>query len=470
MAYTATDPLYHSFATMGDESPEGDMPSHFLEEQIRNRQNNPKVRGDQCLILFGPLSSARRTRDLVHGLIHLGADAVPNPAVHRDCPSFHLRLAGMTFDAAYGLIDPARGYPVTGAPYYTLYKFHGKQIYDGYGKIGSADLAPYSHTGMFFVTTPLVTTPKCRGVYMQCMARQDITSILAADNPPVHDGARTTGPSDTSALAYYRVGDEDSEPDLAHLRDFVCINGTPRQNTPNYWATTINNHMVAYRNNNYRVMQNAALFMPLMFEICPFKAEEDDRYVPGTKLLDLDVIRVFPANHTVPRLPHVHNQVAGQLLACHGPHCGGKLDTNIYAVHTSEEANSDATWHILPVGPREHGLYLIIKVDKYGRLGGTAWQTTIPMVLTIMPPTALAESSMTASSTMPLVIASYDIAKEGVSAIPKHLLWRFPNPLGISASHTQEDSRLHDDAASMPASSVPSTPREAPIGPTASSP
>ena len=139
------------------------------------------------------------------------------------------------------------------------------------------------------------------------------------------------------------------------------------------------------------------------------------------------------------------------------------MDTNVYAIHTSEEANSDATWRILPVGPREHGLYIIIKVDKHGRLGGTAWQTTLPMVLTIMPPTVLAEGSMKASSNMPLVIAPYDIAKEGVTAIPKHLLWRFPNPLGVSASHTQEDTRSE-------ASSVPSTPREAPLGPTVSSP
>jgi len=465
MAYTEADLLYQSFATKGDEALDEHEHTPFQEEQLRRRRNNPAVCGERCLLLFSAVDSARRAKELEQGLVRLGADLAQWPEVHRDWPSFHLRLAGMTFNAAYGSSDFSRGYPITGAPYYTTYKFRHREIYDGYGKIGSADLAPYPHPSVFFVNTPLVATTVCRAVYMQCMARQDIAAILETANPPVSEGAKAAGPSDTSALTYYRVGDEEDEDEMMHLRDFVCFNGTPRQNTPNYWATTINNHKVAYQNNNSRIMQNAALFTPVLFEICPYRAEEDDHYIPGATLLDLDVIRVFPASHTVPRLPRVHTQVAGQLLACHGPHCGGKLDTNVYAVHTSEEANGDATWRIIPVGPREHGLYLIVKVDKYGRLGGTAWQTRLPMVLTIMPPTVLAEGSMTASSTMPLVIAPYDIAKEGATAIPKHFLWRFPCPLGIRASQAQEGAR--SEASS---SSVPLSPKAPPPGPTVSSP
>jgi len=268
-------------------------------------------------------------------------------------------------------------------------------------------------------------------------------------------------------MTYYRVGDADFDEEVRQFRDFLCNNGVRRQNKHNHWMTAVSNHMVAYMRNGSQVVHNEANYTPLLIEICSVTAAENGQYAPGITLPELDIIRIFPAHHTAPRVPPAHVQVAGQLLACHGPHCGGKLDTNVYAVHTSEELNGDATWRILPVGPSAHGLYLIVKVDKCGRLGGTDWQTVMPMVLTVMPPTVLAEASMTASTTLPLVIAPYDIANEGITDIPKHLLWRFPNPLGLRASQRQEEKckQQMSGVGGSQSDSQASTPR-----PTVSSP
>ena len=433
------EPLYHSYVTEMDNGLEERDSTVFQEEQMARRRVNPEVSGNNCLILYSPDNWTRRHNDLLLKLSPQGADLTPQPAVHRDVPRLSLRLAGMTFSAEYGPTDFTRGDPLLGAPYYTTYKFRGREIYDGYGKITPADLMPYPGPSYPAPSTPLVVLAKCRGAYMQNMGRQDITHVLDAALPVRPGHTESAGPSNTSAMAYYRAGDTDYEYEVRQFRDFLCDNGVRRQNKHNHWMTTINNHVVAYERNGSQVVHNEANYTPLLIEVCSVTAAESELYAPGINLPALDIIRIFPAHHTAPRVPTAHTQVAGQLLACHGPHCGGKLDTNVYAVHTSEELNGDATWRFLPVGPSAHGLYLIVKVDKCGRLGGTDWRTVMPMVLTVMPPTVLAEASMTASTTLPLVIAPYDIAKEGNTDIPKHLLWRFPNPLGRRASQRQEE-------------------------------
>ncbi len=58
----------------------------------------------------------------------------------------------------------------------------------------------------------------------------------------------------------------------------------------------------------------------------------------------------------------------------------------------------------------------------------------MPYMLTVAPPSLMDVDSLTAGTTLPLVIAPCFLAKHGVTNIPKHFLWRFPHPLGKSKS------------------------------------
>ncbi|MCP4449866.1 MAG: hypothetical protein GY809_00270 [Planctomycetes bacterium] len=145
------------------------------------------------------------------------------------------------------------------------------------------------------------------------------------------------------------------------------------------------------------------------------------------------MLRVMPTHDTI-QVPHPHKAVAQQYIACHMGHCQGRLGPSSFAVHTTTELNSDATWSILPVGDQADCTFVIVKVDLRGELGGSQWTSAVPYMLTVEPPSVLDHELLTAGTTLPLVIAPCFIAKHGVDNIPRHFLWRFPHPLGEGKS------------------------------------